>query len=167
MAWAYFKYWVWQMVTKPSLGVIYLSVISDGLRYLVPPLAQRLYKLPGLSVLQDYEETYRLDLAPFFAFFLLIAVWYLWEKLLQLWLGWDEALDGSEWNLEAYRRLISTLGVAIVGADACLFYVAMTQVGWRGMHFSFSALVATAAYVGVLIFVSLVTVNLRRALKNS
>jgi hypothetical protein len=54
------------------------------------------------------------------------------------------------------------LGFVILGADILLFYVAMTYSGWGESEFSFSAFLATIAYVGVLIFVSYVSIRLGR-----
>lgn len=148
-------YCAWQAVSKLFLGVIYLAVISEGLRVLIPALGQKLYKLPGLSSLQDYEATHRLDLAPFFAVFLLVAVFVLWHRIVELW------LSGEEFSrLAKEHQLVVGMGCMILGADAVLFYLAMTQMTWGGGGLSFSALVATGAYVGVLIFVSWMSVIL-------
>ncbi len=148
-------YWSWQIAAKFVLGLIYLAVISEGLRALAPPLGQKLYKLPFFSFLQDFEATYRLDLAPFFAFFLLVAVFVLWRRIIEVWLSGQ---DPSQWTRE--QQLVVALGCVILGADAVLFYFAMTQMGWGASVFSFSALVASAAYVGVLIFVSWISITL-------
>jgi hypothetical protein len=162
---AHVKYLIWLAVTKIPLGVLYVSVMADGLRYLVPALGQKLYKLPGLSFLQDYEATYRLDLAPLFALFLLLAVFWLWGRILRMWLFDPEEDDlgmpGA--NAAAARLMILGLGLVILGADLLLFYISMTQSTWGGTAFSVSALIATAAYVAVLIFVSLVSVVLHQA----
>ncbi|MCA9078109.1 MAG: hypothetical protein KDA93_23975 [Planctomycetaceae bacterium] len=150
------RYVVWHIGSKVLLGLVYFSIIAEGLRQLVPTLGQRLYKLPGLSFLQDYEATYRLDLAPIFAFFLLLAVWSLWGSLLKIWLLDDD----SERYSDSHKLLISMLGCTILAADAYLFYTAVAQMGWSG-SFSFSAIIATTAYVGVLIFVLYVSHQLR------
>lgn len=161
------KSWAWKLVTVPIIGLIYCVLISEGLRYLFPALAQRLYKLPipGLSYLRDYEAFYRLDLAHLFSIFLFIAVWYLWVVNLRAYLGDADVFNRSGWNPEAYRRFVLRLGVVVLGADAILFYIAITQQGWFGNRFSFTALVATVIYVAVIIFVSFVSVNLERPLK--
>ncbi len=151
------KYVIWMIFTKVGLGTIYIAVISEGLRYMVPALGQRLYKIPGLGFLEDFEETHGLDLAPFMAIFLLIAVFWLWERILHIWLASDE--EGIDWLNET--KLLMVLGTSILGADAILFYIAMTQVGWGGTVISISALLATVAYVAILVFVSYVTVTLR------
>jgi hypothetical protein len=151
--WAYFVYAVWTFVSKGVLAMGYLAIISEGLRLLVPALGQKLYKLPMLAVLREYEATYRLDLAPFFAFFLLIAVFGLWPKIIDIWIS-----ERGRCNRE--ERLIVALGGAILVADAVLFYSAVTQMTWGGSALSFSALVATAAYVGIVVFVSWVSVKL-------
>ncbi len=156
MTLACFKYWVWQLFTKSVLGLIYFSVIAEGLRQLVPVLGQRLYKLPLLASLKNYEATYRLDLAPFFALFLLISVWHLWGIVLKLWV--------LEYDLQQYsephRRMVAALAITILGADTYLFYAAVSQMGWSS-SFSLPAIIATAAYLGVLVFVLYVSENLR------
>src|SRR5207244_4350503 len=149
---------------KGILGVIYVAVISEGLRYSVPPLGHKLYKIPGLSTLQDYEGTYALDMAQFLAMFMAIAVYFLWEKILELRLQSEDTFDDRGWNPETHRQLILFLGAVILGADACLFYVAMTQMGWRGTTFSIPAFLATSAYLAVLVWVSFVTLSLRKAI---
>ena len=158
---AHGRYWIWQIGSKATLGLIYLAVISEGLRVLIPALGQKIYKLPLLSRLQNYEATYRLDIAPFFAFFLLIAVFVLWPKIIAVWLSQREA---DEWSKE--HQLLVVLGSAILGTDAVLFYYAMTQMTWGASVLSFSALVATAAYVGVLVFVSWMSVKLNPCRKD-
>lgn len=151
----YVRYWLWLLASKGILGFIYLAVISEGLRVLVPALGQKLYKLPFLSQLKDYELTYRLDLAPFFAMFLLVAVFVLWPLIIGVWM---RNRDIREWSQE--QKLVVALGSAILFADAVLFYYAMTQMTWGESSISFAGLVATTAYVGVLIFVSWATVKL-------
>ncbi len=165
--WKNLLYWLWKFITAVTLGTIYVMVISAGLRHLIPPLGQRLYLIPFLYFLRDYAATYRLDLAIPFAIFLLLAVWHLWERVLLLWLGSNSLLQHSAWNREIYRRLILTLGVVILGADAALFYTALTQTTWGGSGFSVGALLATVAYVAVIVFVSFVSVHLRESIETA
>ncbi len=159
---AHAKYWAWKLFCIAVIGVIYVAVVSAGLRYLLPDLGQRLYKVPGLSWMYHYENTHRLDLAHGLAVFLFIGVWVLWNRVLRLYLQPNLVLSQCRFNPEAYQRLVVTLGVVILGADACLFYCAMTQVGWRGTSFSVPALLATAAYVALLVFCSFVSCTLQQ-----
>lgn len=131
---------------------------------LVPALGQKLHKLaiPGFSMFGQYQETRRLDLAMFMALFLLVAVWWLWEQVLKVFLSSEETFDKSGWNADAYKRVVLILGIIILGADACLFYASMVQIGWGGTRLSVPALLATAAYLAVIVFVSLVSLNLRK-----
>jgi len=159
-AFAYLRYWLWQVGSKGVLGFIYLAVISEGLRMLVPALGQKIYKLPMLGSLRDYEETYRLDLAPFFAVFLLVGVFVLWPRIIAVWMR-----DGSLRDWSAEQRLVVVLGSGILLADAVLFYYAMTQMTWGQGAFSFAGFIATLAYVGVLVFVSWMSVRLNPSRK--
>lgn len=163
---AHAKYWLWKLFTIVILAPIYCSVIAEGLRMLVPAMGQKLYKLaiPGFSMFGQYQETRRLDLAIFMAIFLLLAVWWLWEQVLKVFLSTDAVFEGSGWNAANYTRVVLILGVIILGADACLFYVSMVQMGWGATRLSIPSLLATAAYIAVIVFVSLVSLNLRKPL---
>lgn len=152
-------YWLWTIFAKVGLGIIYLAVITEGLRLTFPVLAQKLYKLPLLGFLRDYEVTYNLDLAPFFAMFFLVACFHLWERKLQFWLCPLENELGFEPTFHGF--LLTVLGWAIIGSDAFFFYRAVSRMGWGG-GLSFTALIGTVAYVAVIVFVSYVSVCLRR-----
>lgn len=153
------KHWAWIILTKFGITLVCIFMMSEGLRMLVPALGQRLHRFPGLQFLKDYEETHRLDLAPILALFMTIAVWHLWEKVLRMHLLSDAIDEG--WNATFYRRLVTVLGVAILGADAVLFYVASTFSGW-GSALSLSAFAATVAYVAVLVFCVFVGIVLHK-----
>lgn len=157
------KVWAWKVFTLPPMGVIYVAVISEGLRFLVPALGQKLWKLPipGFSLLRDYEWSHRLDLAYFLALFLLVAVCVLWELALALYLGFELPFERAVAKPDNYRRLVVILAVAVLGGDACLFYCAMTQLAWSGNSFSIPALLATVCYLAVIVFVSFLTVRLK------
>jgi hypothetical protein len=77
-------------------------------------------------------------------------------------LSTDEAFRGSGWDPDVYRRVVMTLGFIILGADSALFYASTCMLGWGRPSFSFSALLATAAYLAVIVFVSLVSLKLSR-----
>ena len=98
------KAWLWKLITIVVLAPIYCSVIAEGLRMLVPALGQKLHKLPipGFSGFGQYKETHRLDLAIFMAVFLLLAVWWLWEQLLKVFLSTEAVFDNTGWKPDAY-----------------------------------------------------------------
>ena len=64
--------------------------------------------------------------------------------------------------LETHKNFVLGLSSVILIADSVLFYYAMVNQGiWGGGSLiSFPALLATAAYTAILIFVSYVTVYL-------
>ena len=73
----------------------------------------------------------------------------------------DEPEDEG-WDIDKYRKLIVGLGFVILGSDACLFFYAITQMGWSGGGFSATALIATAAYLAVVVYLSYVSVTLKQ-----
>jgi hypothetical protein len=161
-------YWAWQLGTKVLMGVIYIAVISEGLRLLVPSLGQKLYKLPipGAVLLEEDEVGHRIDLAHCLALFLLLGVFYLWVELLRFWLRPGEEVEEG-WDADKYRQLITVLGVVILGADGCLFYFSVAQMDWSGGEFSLIALLATAAYLAVLILTSFLSLKLKQKVIDS
>lgn len=160
------KYYAWQGIAKSGLGLLYFVVISDGLRYAMQPLTTKLSKIPfpGFSSLEDFEATHQLDLAHIFALFLLVATFSLWAKLLRVMLG-DDSRDANRWPRPiVYRRVIASVASIVIVSDTVLFYFAMTEAGWGSEGFSFTAVIATAAYLTVLIFTTFVSVSLHKAI---
>lgn len=163
LALARIKLLLWTVLVKLPLAVIYVVIIADGLRYLIPPLGQKLWKIPLLTFLREYEAFYRLDLAPFMSIFILLAVWHFWDEILEILLVRQTA--EGEWVPDNRALLVMTVGAVILGADVCLFYIGISQSSWGGTGFSVSALLATTAYLGVLIFVSYRSLDLRLSLR--
>ena len=113
------KYWLWKVFVCVFLGTIYVSVIAEGARLLMPPLAQKVYKLaiPGFAALGQYQETRRLDLAIPFAFVIFLVASSCWELVLLVLLGKEESFDDSGWKVDNYKRLILILGAIFLFAD--------------------------------------------------
>lgn len=155
------KYWAWYIITKICLGIVCIGIVSEGLRMFVPALGQKLYRLPGFGFLRNYEETHSLDIAPFLAFFFVISVWYLIEKMLKLWLPSD-SIDRTDvlWNGEKEMKIVTAMACVLITVDCVLFYTAIARMRWGASMFSFSALLATLAYLSVLVFVSYVSAKL-------
>lgn len=155
---AHFRYFAWQLATKTVLGVLYFAVISEGLRLLIPSLGTKIRKLPALGWFADYEATYQLDIAHFFAIFLLVAAWSLWGSLLRMWLDIDRLNPTNQ-------ILIYVMATVILTADAWLFYLGMAELNWGSDSISSVALIATAAYVVVLMFVTYVGIGLKASIR--
>lgn len=165
LVWAYFIYYFWNVTTKSLLTIVYLALISQGLRYVLPDIGLRLYKLPGLSFLQDYTATYGLDLAHIFSAIPLVAAWILWHLNLELYLRPAAfASRFSRWQLDRMKRLIITMGAIIILGDACLFCAAFTLSRWGSAKFSAAAVLATTVYVTVLGFVTFISLYLSESI---
>lgn len=159
-------YWLWQVGTKLVMGVIYLSIIAEGFRTLVPVVGRKLYRLPLLGWMEDYEGTYELDMASLLALFMLIAVCGLWERVLTLWLNEKIGFDHRLRNLSNRDLFVVVFGVIVLLSDSVLFFVAVTEITWSGTVFSFTALFATTAYVSVLVFSIYVSITLKEKIEN-
>ena len=161
--WARVTFWLWALMTKTIITVVYLAVISQGLRYVLPELGMKLYKIPGFSFMEEYKFSHRVDLAYVFAFVPLVAAWVLWHFNLKAFLSPERfASDVAKrhWNADRARRVVMTMGAIVITADAALFYSAFVLVSWGGSKFSAAALLATVSYVTILGFVTFVSMYL-------
>jgi hypothetical protein len=154
IGWTHVRYWGWQLLTKIILGVVYFGIVSEGSRRLVPSLGQKLYKLAPLME----RVNHRLDGAHCFALFILVGCWCSWTWLLQMWLG-------IKWYSREYKIIIIPLAIAFIIVDIVMFYFAVAQWRWGGALFSYSAMLATAGYLAVLIFVTFVGIILKEEIR--
>lgn len=159
------KYYGWLVFTKLALGIVYMSIIRDGLRFVLPSLATKLSRIPGLNFLNDFELGYQLDMAVPMALFVLLAVFWLWDRALNMWLtGEDIPLNGTN-RLPLFRvrseLFVYGMAFVVLSADSVLFYISIVRSNWGGSPISFTAMLATVLYAAVLIFVTLVALELR------
>ncbi len=138
---ALLKYWAWQLLTKGLFGLVYIGVTADGLRAMSAILSTKLYRVPFLGLLRDYEDTHRLDPAIVLSLVLLVATWLLWGHILDLFLTPEESPAAPALGVRRHRFLVIT-GIIVLGFDAMCFYLALIKRSWGGSVFSFPALMA-------------------------
>lgn len=149
--WARTEYWTFTIVAKTVGAVLYLGLISMGLRLSYPELGVKLSKiLPGLD---NYELTYKWDRAHLAAIGILFFSWTFCHFMLRFLLS--EEFTGSMhkigWLNDWPRRLTFTIGVIMMTVDACVFYRAFNAVVWGQSTFSPSAILTTLGYVTLLV----------------
>ena len=154
----------WNGISLPIVAVIYWTVNSDGVRAQLPILGMRLYKLPlpFVSHLQDFEATYRLDLAHVFVMVLLFAVWYVLRSLIRIYLfGFDQDCK-REIDQDRHQNLMIGIGIILMTGDLFIFYQGLSSnfYGWQEETNFITSLVSTIVYGGVLFFVSYIHVTL-------
>lgn len=147
---------------KALVGLGYIVMISEGLAMVVPALGIKLYRMPFLGSLREYEGWHNLDLAFPAAALLFLLSSFIWSTLLEIWIygGSTEQVIGR--RSDRYEQCLGVVGGIILLADACLFYRAMGLAGWNGDMVSPSALLSTLAYVAVLVAICMTSVNLKR-----
>src|SRR5262245_18299783 len=96
-------------------GPVIIPTIAEGMRKMMPALAQKLHTLPVPWVhhLKDYHGFSKLDLAFGLSFLLFFTVYWLWLNILRL-VAYPEKAKGSE----AFQSLVMTIGIVVVCADA-------------------------------------------------
>lgn len=161
LAWARVKYWTWTVLTKFFITIIYLEIVSQGIIYLFPDMGKRLWKVPFFSILNEFEATHRITLAHVFAVVPLLATWILWAMLLSMYLAEDRFKKKFDrFAFDQSRRVILIIGIVVILADAGLFGASFSMSSWGASRFSATAVLATALYVAVIAFVSLISLFL-------
>jgi hypothetical protein len=160
---AHVKYWLWKIGSAAFLAPIYIAIISEGLRLLIPPAGLRLSKIPFLDFFDDFEATHRLDCAHLMGLGMLVFVWFFWDQLLTIKMGAE--FNAYGFDPEKYKKVVTILGSTLICCDACLFFLSVTNSSWAGSSFSFSAVLATAAYIAILVGVSFVSCLLGRDIR--
>lgn len=147
---------------KACIGLGYIVIIAEGLAMVVPALGIKLYRMPFLGSLREYEGWHNLDLALPAAALLFLLSSSIWCTLLEVWMYDRSTEQVIGLRSDRYEQCMFVVGGIILFADACLFYRAMTFVGWNGDLVSPSALLSTLGYVAVLVAMCVNSVNLKR-----
>ncbi len=155
------KYWLWILFTKTIVTIIYLEIVSQGIIHVFEEMGKRFWKIPGFAFLNDYEATHRITIAHVFALIPLIATWVLWWLLLRMYMAPDRFEQMMHrYKHENSRRVVLIIGFIVIVADAGLFAASFSMSSWGDSTFSATAVLATALYVAVIAFVSLVSMFL-------
>lgn len=166
------KQWAWTLVTKIPLMLVYFVFISQGIRYLAPESANKLYTLPMpfVAYLEDFESTYQLEVSHAAAELLLVFSFASWSFLLRWVLADDfkQQFRTWKWNSEWVQRILLTCAILIIVGDAGLFYESFTYSAFGRSAFSPKAFIAMLVYAVILVMVNFVSLYLSqrvRALK--
>lgn len=139
--------WCYHIVSKCLLAPVYIVVLADGWRLLFAPF--------GFRFIGNIRISHVLSA------FLLAGAWWMWNVNIRVWLEACDTGCHRDWNEDKYKAFVKTLGLGLLGFDFLLFYLAASQYSWGDSGFSFSAFVAAALWVCVLVFVVFVGVAIK------
>ena len=151
--------WMWRTFALGILVTLYVSVMARGVAYSFPDFGAKLSKTPFLAFLARYEETKNLQIAHPFALLFLIVVFVSWEMILRMACGDESAFERFA-KPEAAKRIMVCIGTGVLVSDCWFYYSGITNSGWKGAAFSFSALLATVGFLAVNVAVSMFSVFL-------
>jgi hypothetical protein len=156
-------------VVVPVIAVLITRVGAEGLQALFPIFESRLCKTPGLAFLARSSLTYKLTYGWAFTLMIVTFSFFSWEKIFDLLLDvkkqfvlsprwWltpqgPTAEDRAEW----VWRIVGTV---LVAADGLLFFVgSIYSADWlfNAIPPVFSGLLLLAVYLGILLFVALMS----------
>lgn len=159
--WAFFLGISWKVFTFFMVAPICFIIVAEGARYIFPALAMKLHRLPlpFVSHLRHFEGVAKLDLANVFAILLPLAAW--WLALINLWILLAPEDFYTRWRFhpDMFTRAARALGIVVLGCDSVMFYIGVSQQGGilGGSMLSFTAIIATVAYLGAVIFTALIS----------
>lgn len=155
---------LWDIVTMICVAPVYWLVNAQGLRMQMPIFATKLHKipLPGFSRLRLYEGLHTLDCAHLFCLFLLFTVWWMWIIAVKAMLyGFD--FRNTKMNTKVYMWFILVIVIVITLGDGAIFYAGLADridQMWSAPN-PVVPVIATAVYMAVLAFISLMHVQLK------
>ena len=168
---AWLKYKVWFGFSKVGLGLAYVTMTAEGLAMIWPSAGMKMSRLPLFHWMANHPSMYRFTVAGVIvAPMVYIGSVYLWDRMLRLWLYGDQSvLPNSASDAAKYEprkeKFFSGLAMILLSSEAFLFYISQTYSTFGGSKFSFTALVVTAMYIGLLVFATISTLELRNSLK--
>lgn len=128
-------FYIANLCVMPIVGLVYASIIADGIRLLLPIFRRRLYQLPipGAGLARQYDGFDKADLAIIVSILLFGVITWLWSKIWVELLGFGSVLSQRERNPIVFMMLVGIAGVILV-LDAGIFYyglAAQTSSGWN------------------------------------
>jgi hypothetical protein len=162
LAFARFKYGAAHGGTLLVLLLICMPLTSEAVRSLLPSFGTKLSKTAIIGPLFSGPSMAKLDVAYVTAAVIYVVVLFFWRELLSLWLDPDAATDFHE---GPYKAVVTLGGILILLIDGCLMYVAIASLNWGKITFSFVALLFTLTYLVGLVYASLVSMQLKKAIK--
>ncbi len=154
------KLLAWETGMGSLLSVAYLKMTAEGIRLLHSMTAVKLSReYPWLA---RYQETRNLDVAQIIALIMMVVTMTSLFCGLKKWLTDDET---DNLDPERARVVVYASAILFPGLDGALFYAAARQMGWSESLLSFPAILMTVLWIGLLIFVSYVSVSLHQNIK--
>jgi hypothetical protein len=157
-------YWFWKGPVKVTFALMYIAIARVGFANLTPIFAMRWSRIPGLGFLDDSETLYAIDIALVLSAFLFVVVSYCWGALFRLWIfGERQGFESKDKKYAGrFEPVIVCLSFLVVVAELLLFYLSINDQTWGGGAFSFTAMLASAAFVGLLLGVILIGIHLEK-----
>lgn len=162
-------YTAWRIAAIGLVLLMYWKAQGEGLRRSHPDLAEKVYKtpVPGFNLMAKSPTFSKIDAAMLFSFALLVATCFAVEESLILLL--DKNYDAnSRLKPATYRVIIVCLTTILVSADSYFMYTGVNEAAqWGGGRFALNALIFVVAYDAVLVVASIVSINLRIAIREA
>ncbi len=127
-------YLLTNMLILPVVGVVYATIIADGVRILMPVFARRLYQLPipGAGMARRFDGWNRADLAIIVALLLFVVITWVWCKIFTELQGVGTIVAQREKSPITFY-LLSFIAAVLILFDGAIFYFGLSsQVsgGW-------------------------------------
>jgi hypothetical protein len=128
------SFWLTNLCVLPPIFVIYTTIISDGIRKMMPAMGMKLSRLafPGAGLAASYDGLNRVELAHGASALLFVVVTWLYIRI------WDELQGYGPLRHQTKANpvllyVLGTIAAVVIAADAWLFWAGMStsaNSGW-------------------------------------
>lgn len=166
LVWTELKYWTTVLLSKVGLGAVVVNWEAKGVRNAMESTAQRLHTIPLFGWMENFEETYRLDLAHAYAATILVLMWVLSAEAARAWIGLKSPWVGDKIQDKVYRMVVVCVGAALAVVESSMLYMGQLETNWEGTSFvDLGAAVATVGYVLIVVITTWMCVVLGERLR--
>jgi len=147
-----------------SIGQLYLATTASGLRRInTTILGQKMYRQPFCGWMENFEFTYRFDLADLTTFILFVVCFGTVQVGIRSHMYRDHFADHSTaTNTTFVQKIFRLGGITVLLLDTILCFTGLLHNGVWGGNNVFSALVFSALYLTLLIMSSAISAYLAR-----
>lgn len=166
LVWTELKYWTTVLLSKVGLGAVVVNWEAKGVRNAMESTVQRLHTIPLFGWMENFEETYRLDLAHAYAATILVLMWVLSAEAARAWIGLTSPWVGEKIRDKVYRTVVVSVGAALAVVESSMLYMGQLETSWEGTSMvNLGAAVATLGYLIIVLVTTWMCVVLGERLR--
>jgi hypothetical protein len=151
-AWLALFYGIWIPTTT--------MFVAEGWHILAPICSSKLAKIPVLGFIAGgLPGLEKATLGQMYAFLTVLGVAWFWSQMLK---SNIDPLGERDFDVEAYKKVVMTVGAVLVGADMILFVLGVSALSWGKAGFNPAIVLMAVIMVALSVFGCLVSLRLKK-----